>query len=110
MTEGRIIMAPHTAATFSLIASLALLATGCSPSALELPAKAQAPAIAPSAGGSVPRVPVGPIQRETLRRYTKQPARVLAFEETPLHSRLSAYVDRVEVDIGDTVEPEKVLI
>jgi RND family efflux transporter MFP subunit len=85
-----------------------LLLAGCHSNPLEQPATAQAPP-APAAG-ALPRVTVGPVQKETLRRFTTQPARVLAFEETPLYSRLAAYVDSVPVDIGDEVQPGDPLV
>src|SRR5204862_3823 len=80
-----------------------LLTLGCHASPLEQPTHAQAPTAAPAA--ALPRVTVGPVKRETLKRFTTQPARVLAFEETPLHAKLAAFVDEIPVDIGSVVEP-----
>jgi RND family efflux transporter MFP subunit len=51
----------------------------------------------------VERVTAGRPARKTLRLYTSQPGRVAAFEETPIFSKLTGYVESVLVDIGDTV-------
>jgi RND family efflux transporter MFP subunit len=47
---------------------------------------------------------------KTLRLETTQPARIAAFEETPLYSKLAGYVDEVLVDIGDRVSTDQVLV
>ena len=56
------------------------------------------------------RVTTGSPQRKELILTTSQPGRVEAFEETPLYSKLSAYVEEVLVDIGDEVQQDQVLI
>ncbi len=56
------------------------------------------------------RVVAAPPVRKTLRLDTTQPARIEAFEETPLHSKLAAYVDEVLVDIGDRVTKDQLLV
>lgn len=63
----------------------------------------------PSASPSEPnpkqleRVTAGPPLRQTLRWFTELPGRVLAYESAPIQSKVSGYVEAVEVDLGDTV-------
>ena len=92
----------------SLLAGLALLTqAGCTqPSAAETP-KAEA---AGNAAASVDRVTAGQPQRKMLQRYTAQPGRIEAFEETPLYARLDGYAEEVLVDIGDRVEKQQPLL
>lgn len=52
---------------------------------------------------SIDRVTAGSPVRKTLQLFTEQPGRVVAFEETRILSKLSGYVDSVQVDIGDRV-------
>jgi RND family efflux transporter MFP subunit len=47
--------------------------------------------------------------RETLRRTTEQPGQIEAAETTPIHAKLGGYVERVAVDIGDSVRKGQVL-
>jgi RND family efflux transporter MFP subunit len=49
-------------------------------------------------------------QRKTLSLHTTQPARIEAFEETPLYAKLAGYVDEVLVDIGDRVTKDQILV
>ena len=56
-----------------------------------------------AASSPVERVTVGKPQRKTLTLSTSQPARIEAFEETPLYAKLAAFVKEVHVDIGDHV-------
>ncbi|MHB8900171.1 MAG: efflux RND transporter periplasmic adaptor subunit [Thermoguttaceae bacterium] len=56
------------------------------------------------------RVTAARLQRKTLELATTQPARVEAFEETALVSKIAGYVDEVRVDIGDTVKKDQVLL
>lgn len=53
---------------------------------------------------SAPRVKVVSPIRETARVVTFQPARIEAFEETPIHPRVAGYIDHIPVDIGDAVK------
>jgi RND family efflux transporter MFP subunit len=57
-----------------------------------------------SVSSSIARVLAGHPQRKNLVRTTAQPARIEAFEETPLFAKLAGYVDTVHVDIGDAVK------
>jgi multidrug efflux pump subunit AcrA (membrane-fusion protein) len=43
-------------------------------------------------------------------RTTTQPARIEAFEHTPLFAKLPGYVETVDVDIGDNVKRGQVLL
>src|SRR5262245_37220716 len=63
-----------------------------------------------STGESLERVIVAKPQRKTLTLTTSQPARIEAFEETPLYSKLSAFVEKVHVDIGDQVKSGQSLV
>lgn len=47
---------------------------------------------------------------KSLNLTTTQPGRITAYEETPISSKLSAYVDSVTVDIGSMVTKGQVLI
>ena len=55
------------------------------------------------------RVQVGHPEIGSLVLETTQPGRIQAYEEAPLYSKLSGYVARVLVDIGDTVAQGAVL-
>jgi RND family efflux transporter MFP subunit len=48
--------------------------------------------------------------KKTLQLYTEQPGRVVAFEETPILSKLPGYVESVNFDIGDRVTKGQVLV
>ena len=68
------------------------------------PAKAEIPA----AGRQPPlRVAVRPAERKTLVRKIDVPGQVEAFETAPLLARVTGYVRRVHVDIGDRVHGPK---
>lgn len=59
---------------------------------------------------AVDRVTAGPPVKKTLQLFTEQPGRVVAFEEAPLLSKLSGYVESAQCDIGDKVSKGQVLI
>ena len=56
------------------------------------------------------RVVAGPPIRKPLVLYSTQPARIEAFEETPLYAKLAGYVDVIAVDIGDAVKNGQTLV
>lgn len=58
----------------------------------------------------LPTVTVVSPTRTTLRRLTTQPGQIEAYETTALHAKVSGFVDRVLVDIGDEVKRDAVLI
>jgi RND family efflux transporter MFP subunit len=89
-----------------LLGSLAL--AGCEqPSAAEAP---RAKISESTAGGPLERVAAGKPQRKTISRTTVQPARVEAFEQTPIYSKITGYAESVLVDIGDRVEKGQPLV
>lgn len=68
----------------------------------------------PVAGSSnspaLDRVTAGPPIRKTIQLYTEQPGRVVAFQETPILSKLPGYVESIQFDIGDKVARGQVLV
>ena len=70
----------------------------------------------PSAANDAPkttattRVTVGKPVRKTLVAKTTQPARIEAFEQTPLYAKIAGYVKEVHVDIGDKVAKGQPLV
>jgi RND family efflux transporter MFP subunit len=71
---------------------------------------AAAPTGPGASAAATDRVTAGPPQRKDLRLTTTQPARIEAFEETALVSRISGYVAEVLVDIGDAVTKDQPLL
>lgn len=63
-----------------------------------------------STSNTLDRVTVGRPLKKTLQLFTEQPARVQAFEDTPIVSKLPGYVHEVKVDIGDKVTKDQLLI
>lgn len=59
---------------------------------------------------SLDRVTAGAPIKKTLQLFTEQPGRVVAFEETPILSKLPGYVESVQFDIGDKVAKGQVLV
>lgn len=88
------------------VAVLAACLTGCSGRDGAAPGDSSSAA----ARTQAPRVVVGRPVRKTLVLVTTQPARIEAFEETPLFAKVAGYVDEVAVDIGDKVKKGQTLI
>jgi RND family efflux transporter MFP subunit len=65
---------------------------------------------APATGGPLEVVMAGKPVRKTLALTTTQPARIEPLEQTPIHSKLAAYVGEVLVDYGDKVAKDQPLI
>jgi RND family efflux transporter MFP subunit len=63
----------------------------------------------PVASSTLPRVTAGKPERKTIRLETTQPGQIDAFQETPLYPKVSGYVGKVMVDIGDRVEKDQLL-
>jgi RND family efflux transporter MFP subunit len=63
-----------------------------------------------AATAGIERVSCGSPQRKQLIRTTNQPARIEAFEQTPLFAKLAGYIDTVSVDIGDVVKKDQPLV
>jgi HlyD family secretion protein len=82
-----------------------LAASGCGE-----PTAAETTGPSADSGAPLDRVTAGKPERKTLKLYTSQPGRVQAFEETPLFSKVTGYVDEIKVDIGDHVKKDDVLI
>src|SRR4051812_46031886 len=55
--------------------------------------------------GELPPIRVTAIHpaRKTLVRTVELPGRVEAFEVAPLHAKVTGYVERIPVDIGDSI-------
>src|SRR5437016_5013940 len=77
-----------------LLGSL-LASAGCGPHGPS-GAAASPPRIPPTVTAVLPH-------RQTLSREVEQPARVEAFEETPLFAKVAGYVSKVHVEIGSRV-------
>jgi multidrug resistance efflux pump len=86
---------------FSLLGSVAGLA-GCLQPAGVLPPGKLGTDAAPAA--AVTRVTVMRPARKTLIRRVAQPGEIQALEQTPLHAKVTGYIQTVHVDIGDRVE------
>lgn len=72
-------------------------------------APAPAPAAKPAEGGAAKVVVVSP-KKQTLTWSVEQPGNVQAFEVTAIEAKVSGYLKKVNVDIGDEVKgPETVL-
>ena len=59
---------------------------------------------------SIERVTAAKPKRKTLRLETTQPAWIEAFEKSPLYARVAGYVDKVHVDIGDSIKKGQLLV
>jgi RND family efflux transporter MFP subunit len=62
-----------------------------------------------TAGPAVTRVEVVSPARATIRRSTEQPGQIEAYEVTPIYAKISGYVQKWNVDIGDKVTKGQVL-
>ena len=62
-----------------------------------------------AAAAAVPPIKVTPIKpvRKTLVRMVEQPGQVEAFEEAPLFAKVTGYVQKLHVDLGDKVTGPK---
>ncbi|MCI0464494.1 MAG: efflux RND transporter periplasmic adaptor subunit [Gemmataceae bacterium] len=83
-----------------LAVGLPALVAGCGEHQAAAPGT-QAPAATPA---QAPIVTTVRPEQKPLRRVIEQPAHVEAFEETPLFARISGYIQKVHVDIGDRVK------
>ena len=95
----------NSIATLCLVASFVYL-SGCNPRD-EVETAADA---GPSRAISIDRVTAGAPIRKTLKLFTEQPGRVVPFEEAPIHSKLSGYIESVHYDLGDKVAKGQVLV
>lgn len=97
-----------TSTHFSALAIIGVLLTtmGCDRAAPPVSADGSQP---PSSA-ALDRVSAGPPVRKTLALYTQQPGRIAAYAEAPLFSKLAGYVQDVQVDIGDQVKKDQLLV
>jgi HlyD family secretion protein len=58
---------------------------------------------------AVPQVYVGRPEAHTIHRMVDQPARIEAFEQTPIFAKISGYVQKVNVEIGSRVHKGELL-
>ncbi|ODA36356.1 hypothetical protein A6X21_16245 [Planctopirus hydrillae] len=66
--------------------------------------QASSSASSPSASAApLARATAAPLERKTLVRVVELPGRAEAFEVAPLHAKVTGYIDKVAVDIGDRV-------
>jgi RND family efflux transporter MFP subunit len=61
-------------------------------------------------GGPLEVVKAGPPVRKAVVLATTQPARMESLQQTPIHSKLAAYVAEVLVDFGDRVKKDQPLV
>src|SRR4051812_39972131 len=91
---------------FALGTLVAVLGVGCRRSEQQTSRPSQGDA----AQAATVRVTVTKPQRKNVILTTTQPARIEAFEDTPVYSKLSGYVEKVNVDIGDKVSRDQALL
>lgn len=92
------------------IAIALLLLPGCENGTAAVPEPSGSASKAAESSGPPEPVLVGQPVRKTLILNTTQPARIEAFESTPLFAKVSGYVEEVLVDIGDRVEKGQELV
>src|SRR5437899_1419026 len=89
----------------AVLVALLGLAVGCQGTAPPTPAPEK-----PRAEGGVGSVRVAKPERKTVRRPIEQPGfNIEAFEETALYPRISGFVGKWTVDLGDPVKKDQVL-
>ena len=96
----------HSQAILLGLATAMLVMAGCKPNGLPESTSEKAAV----AGQPLDRVTAGPPVKKTLQLSTEQPGRVMAFEETPILSKLPGYVESVRYDIGDRVRKGQLLM
>jgi HlyD family secretion protein len=93
------------------LAALCALAAGCGHSAnADNEAGPAVTLVAQTGDESLEVVIAGKPTRKSLLLLTTEPARIEALEQTPIHSKLAAYVGEVLVDYGDEVKKDEPLI
>ncbi len=96
---------PHFLAAFLLCLVSAI--SGCGEPAV---ADHNQPAAPAASGGAMEVVQAGLPVRKPLQLVSIQPARVEPIEQTPIQSKISAYVAEVTVDFGDVVKKGQPLV
>lgn len=64
----------------------------------------------PDKASALEVVLAAPVARKTLTLYSTQPARLEPIAQSPIHSKLSAYVEEVNADFGDHVTADQPLL
>ena len=98
---------PHDRLYLALVLNAALTGSlvGCADSPL-----LEEPAAKEKQSSDVTKVVVASPVRKPLVLTTTQPARIEAFEQTPLFAKVAGFVDEIAVDIGDQVKKGQTLI
>ncbi len=91
----------HILAGLGLIASLSAGLVGCDPATK---------ATTRAAGEPIVRVKTQVPERLTIRRTTREPGQIEAYESTDILAKIAGYIGELTVDIGDRVETGQVLI
>lgn len=65
------------------------------------------PAVAQSTDESLVTASVIKPEQKALKQVVEQPAQIEPYEMTPLHAKVSGYVQRIVVDLGDTIQGPK---
>ncbi|WP_165252030.1 efflux RND transporter periplasmic adaptor subunit [Paludisphaera soli] len=92
-----------------LAARTTLLVIVCGAGCTRSPESASNPA--PTAPGGVPIVTVATVapQRGPIRKMTREPGQIEAYEATSLHARVGGYIRSIAVDAGDPVKAGQVI-
>ena len=93
----------------AVIAGLVAL-SGCAPAANGQQKGAAQPSAQSGGTTAVEVVSAGKATRKDLTFTTTQPAQIMAIEQAPIFSKLSAYVGEVLVDYGDKVKKGQPLL
>jgi HlyD family secretion protein len=93
----------------ALVALTLLLASGCGHTDQGGPAAKKA-SDANGGEGKTAGIRVVQPERRDLRMMVIQPGTIQAYEETPVYSRISGYIDKYRYNIGDRVKAGDVLI
>ncbi|RLS72312.1 MAG: efflux RND transporter periplasmic adaptor subunit [Planctomycetota bacterium] len=84
--------------------------TGCNRPDREWTGDSKVPSETKASLSVVDRVSAGPVPRKSMQLYSLQPGRVEPYEQTPILSKTSGYVESVAVDLGDKVHKGDTLI
>lgn len=103
----------HAKLCYCCLLGITVFASGCEQpnsggTATEHVATASTPATTDN-GNSAMRVSTIQPTRKTLIRRVEQPGEIHAFEQTPLHSKVTGFISTVHVDIGDRVKAGQLL-
>src|SRR3989442_15586215 len=93
----------RTAIAFAVAGALAAIAAGC---ARRSEGKAKP---AGRSAQAVMRVEVVTPERRTVERTVSEPGQLEAYETTPIHAKISGYVQVVSVNIGSEIKKGQVL-